>query len=142
EAARVLRFDRARRLISAQAGSLAEISAVCGYADQSHLNRDFRRLAETTPGRWLQEDPVARRGTVGREPTAYGSGRSSHLSKPTSAEAGQAGGTMNEEDMNCHVEPHHSEHLAHLQISRRLRRDHIPGGRFRLRSRGEVRELR
>ena len=69
EAARVLRFDRARRLISAQAGSLAEISAVCGYADQSHLNRDFRRLAETTPGRWLQDDPVARRGTVGSERT-------------------------------------------------------------------------
>src|SRR5699024_3494317 len=69
EAARVLRFDRARRLISAQAGSLAEISSVCGYADQSHLTRDFRRLAETTPGRWLQDDPVARRGTVGSERT-------------------------------------------------------------------------
>lgn len=69
EAARVLRFDRARRMISASAGSLAEISVVCGYADQSHLNRDFRQLAETTPVRWLQDDPVARRGTIGSERT-------------------------------------------------------------------------
>src|SRR5699024_7376922 len=141
-AARVLRFDRARRLISAQAGSLAEISAVCGYADQSHLNRDFRRLAETTPGRWLPDDPVARRGTAGSARPASGPGRRPHMTKPTPAEAGHAGGTTNAEERNCHVEPHHSEHLAHLQISRRLRRDRIPGGRFRLRSRGEVRELR
>src|SRR5699024_1186655 len=51
-------------------------------------------------------------------------------------------GRRTQRERKCHVEPHHSEHLAHLQIPRRLRRDHIPGGRFRLRSRGEVRERR
>lgn len=60
EAARVLRFDRARRLISAQSRTLADIAAICGYADQSHLNRDFRLLTGTTPNLWLNDDPVVR----------------------------------------------------------------------------------
>ncbi|MGO2862067.1 MAG: helix-turn-helix domain-containing protein [Brevibacterium sp.] len=60
EAARVIRFDRARRMVSARDRSLAEIAAVCGYTDQSHLNRDFRLLAGTSPHRWLNDDPVAR----------------------------------------------------------------------------------
>lgn len=62
EAARVLRFDRARRLISAQSRTLADIAAICGYADQSHLNREFRLLTGTNPHRWLSDDPVVRKG--------------------------------------------------------------------------------
>jgi AraC-like DNA-binding protein len=47
-AARVIRFDRAvRELRSSRA--LGEIAYECGYADQAHLNRDFRALAGTTP---------------------------------------------------------------------------------------------
>lgn len=61
EAARVIRFDRARRIISAGSSSLAEVAAVCGYADQSHLNRDFRLLTGTSPTGWLDDDPIARR---------------------------------------------------------------------------------
>ena len=48
--ARVIRFDRAVRLLraSAQQG-LAEIAFACGYFDQAHMNREFRELAGTTP---------------------------------------------------------------------------------------------
>lgn len=60
EAARVMRFDQARRMISAQSRTLADIAATCGYADQSHLNRDFRLLAGTSPSLWLTEDPMVR----------------------------------------------------------------------------------
>ncbi|MDN6603977.1 AraC family transcriptional regulator [Brevibacterium sp.] len=59
EAARVMRFDRARRMISEQTRTLADIAAICGYSDQSHLNRDFRSLTGTSPNRWLSDDPVA-----------------------------------------------------------------------------------
>lgn len=68
EAARVMRFDRARRMIDPPVASLAEIATVCGYADQSHLNRDFKMLTGTSPRQWLKEDPIV-------------SGDSSHLSK-------------------------------------------------------------
>lgn len=56
-AARVLRFDRAVRLLRRpQRPSLAEVAVACGYADQAHLNRDWRRLAGCTPTRWLAEE--------------------------------------------------------------------------------------
>ncbi|WP_193072353.1 helix-turn-helix domain-containing protein [Brevibacterium sp. FME37] len=61
EAARVIRFDRARKIISAGKSPLAEVAAVCGYTDQSHLNRDFRLLTGTSPTGWLDSDPIARR---------------------------------------------------------------------------------
>jgi AraC-like DNA-binding protein len=57
EAARVVRFDRARRLLR-QPGcpGLAEVAATCGYYDQSHLTRDFGLLAGCPPARWLAEE--------------------------------------------------------------------------------------
>ena len=56
-AARVLRFERARRLLE-RAGrpSLAEIAGLAGYYDQVHLNRDWRDLAGCTPTTWLDEE--------------------------------------------------------------------------------------
>jgi AraC-like DNA-binding protein len=49
-AALILRFQRALRLAAAEpARSWGEIALACGYYDQSHFNRDFRRLAGTTP---------------------------------------------------------------------------------------------
>lgn len=63
-AARVLRFDRARRLLSAPVRpGLAEIAAVAGYADQSHLTREWRDLAGCTPSTWIAEElPPVRDG--------------------------------------------------------------------------------
>lgn len=55
-AARIVRFDRALRLLSAGT-DLAALAAGCGYADQSHLNRDFVEFAATTPGE-LRADPL------------------------------------------------------------------------------------
>lgn len=52
--ARVMRFERARRLLVSEARpSLADVAATCGYADQAHLTRDWRRLAGTSPAAWL-----------------------------------------------------------------------------------------
>lgn len=52
--ARLLRFQAVRRrLVVSAPGRLAEIAADCGYFDQSHLDRDFRDLAGTTPTDFL-----------------------------------------------------------------------------------------
>jgi len=61
EAGRVVRFDRARRLLQrrvAAAGppELAALAAVCGYYDQAHLAREFRALAGCPPSRWVAEE--------------------------------------------------------------------------------------
>lgn len=65
QAARVIRFHRARRLLpGAVAGgeSLAAVAAACGYYDQAHLAREFRALAGCPPSRWLAEEhPTALR---------------------------------------------------------------------------------
>lgn len=53
---RVVRFDRARRLLTARnRPGLATVAATCGYYDQAHLTRDFRELAGMTPTAWLAE---------------------------------------------------------------------------------------
>lgn len=60
-AARVIRFDRARRQLQRRslAGEplrLAELAASCGYFDQAHLDRDFALLAGCAPTSWLAEE--------------------------------------------------------------------------------------
>ncbi|MGH8974309.1 MAG: helix-turn-helix domain-containing protein [Acidimicrobiia bacterium] len=59
-AARVLRFERACRLLrSSPPGrrpGLAELAAECAYYDQAHLNRDWRELAGCSPTTWMAEE--------------------------------------------------------------------------------------
>ncbi|MBO3742438.1 helix-turn-helix domain-containing protein [Actinoplanes flavus] len=55
EAARMARFDRARRAIRPGV-RLADVAAAHGYADQSHLVRDFRAFAGCAPSRWLADE--------------------------------------------------------------------------------------
>jgi AraC-like DNA-binding protein len=50
--ARVLRFGRVVDGVRAGA-PLADLAKRAGYADQSHLNRDFRALASCTPTEFL-----------------------------------------------------------------------------------------
>lgn len=54
-AARVLRFRRAADMLAADpARSITEVAAACGYADHSHLVREFRRLAGCTPSAYVR----------------------------------------------------------------------------------------
>jgi AraC-like DNA-binding protein len=60
-AARVVRFDRARRELQrrAEAGrrlDLAGLAAGCGYYDQAHLDAEFRGLAGNPPTVWLAQE--------------------------------------------------------------------------------------
>jgi AraC family transcriptional regulator len=51
------RVDRARNLMMNSPLALADIAIQCGFADQSALNRSFKRIHGVTPGIW-------RRGTT------------------------------------------------------------------------------
>ncbi|MEV0978816.1 helix-turn-helix domain-containing protein [Streptomyces sp. NPDC049915] len=57
-AARVVRFDRARRRLAARPHrpGLAGLAADLGYADQSHLDREFTALASCAPSVWLARE--------------------------------------------------------------------------------------
>lgn len=57
-AARVFRFGHAIRQLRSAPGSLGEIAAVCGYADQAHLTRDFSAFAGCSPTTWLREEQL------------------------------------------------------------------------------------
>jgi len=50
--ARILRFRHAAGRLESGTESLVDVAAVCGYADQAHMNRDFRALAGLSPGRF------------------------------------------------------------------------------------------
>lgn len=53
--ARIIRFNGAlRRLEQAGDPDWAAIALDCGYYDQAHFNRDFRRFSDCTPGMFLR----------------------------------------------------------------------------------------
>jgi AraC-like DNA-binding protein len=61
EAARVARFDRARRALAARVASgrapdLAALAATAGFYDQAHLAREWRAFSGLPPSRWLAEE--------------------------------------------------------------------------------------
>jgi AraC-like DNA-binding protein len=51
---RVARFEASRALVGHR--PLAEVAAVCGYADQAHLAREWTELAGCSPTTWLREE--------------------------------------------------------------------------------------
>jgi transcriptional regulator GlxA family with amidase domain len=50
-----LRLQRAKVLLQESSNSLCEIANICGFVDQSHLTRTFRKRLATTPGRWRKQ---------------------------------------------------------------------------------------
>lgn len=62
-AARVLRLQRARRLLAAGHGQ-AETAAMCGYYDQAHLSGEFRTMTGCTPGEFLAARRLPAAGAV------------------------------------------------------------------------------
>jgi len=46
----VMRVERAKRLLMSSSKPIADIAADCGFADQAHLNRSYKKIYETTPG--------------------------------------------------------------------------------------------
>ena len=56
--ARVLRFQESHRLVSAGT-PLGRVAADCGFADQSHLNRDWLAFVGSSPTRWMRSDDLA-----------------------------------------------------------------------------------
>jgi transcriptional regulator GlxA family with amidase domain len=59
------RVERAKRMMVVSAESLAEVALDCGFADQSHLNRQFRRAMGVTPGQWRRSSVHAPGAAVG-----------------------------------------------------------------------------
>ena len=57
-AARVIRFERAQRMLRAVPAhvTIAQVAASCGYYDQAHLNRDFAAFAGASPSRWAADE--------------------------------------------------------------------------------------
>lgn len=53
------RIDQAERLMLTTDTPLCEIALDCGFADQSHLSRVFRRIKGTTPAAWRRVRRVA-----------------------------------------------------------------------------------
>ncbi|MDT0274451.1 AraC family transcriptional regulator [Blastococcus goldschmidtiae] len=61
EAARVARFDRARRALAERAAAgrgldLAGLAGATGFADQAHLTREWRAFSGLPPTRWLARE--------------------------------------------------------------------------------------
>jgi AraC family transcriptional regulator len=53
------RVDKARNLMTNSRLPLADIAIRCGFADQSALNRSFRRVHGVTPGTWRRAQDAA-----------------------------------------------------------------------------------
>jgi AraC family transcriptional regulator len=63
------RVDRARDLMTNSRLPLADIAAQCGFADQSALNRSFKRIHGIAPGVWRRRTTL---GSTGPRNSGYG----------------------------------------------------------------------
>jgi AraC family transcriptional regulator len=49
------RIERAKMLITSTSERLSDIALACGFADQSHFNRNFGRMVGMSPGLWRRK---------------------------------------------------------------------------------------
>ena len=52
------RLHDAVEALKAGRGTLAEVAADLGYADQAHFTHDFRTVTGMTPGEYLRDQPA------------------------------------------------------------------------------------
>ena len=57
----VRRVERAKLMMASTGQRLTDIALACGFADQSHLNRYFRRIVGVSPGLWRRVSPYETR---------------------------------------------------------------------------------
>ena len=50
------RIEQAKTLLQRTDRSLTDIACGCGFADQSHMTREFKKRVGVTPGRYRSED--------------------------------------------------------------------------------------
>jgi AraC family transcriptional regulator len=55
----VRRVERAKLMMTSTRERLTDIALACGFSDQSHLNRYFRRVVGTSPGHWRRMSQYA-----------------------------------------------------------------------------------
>lgn len=55
-AARIIRFDLARRRLARGGGTVADTAAGSGYYDHAHFDREFRQFAGCSPTQWLADE--------------------------------------------------------------------------------------
>ena len=53
-----MRLEKAKDLLLNTKMPLAEVAVACGFADQCHLTRKFRRATGDTPGAWRRERTI------------------------------------------------------------------------------------
>ena len=58
------RVERAKFMMATTREQLTAIALACGFADQSHLNRSFRRMMGVSPGLWRRTAPETLHGGV------------------------------------------------------------------------------
>lgn len=70
------RLDHARQMLIASNLSLAEIAVACGFADQAHMSRLFRRDMDMPPGKWRGRRAIdaatAKRSIMAEQPQGTG----------------------------------------------------------------------
>lgn len=49
------RLQRAKTLLEISDWTICDISGACGFSDQSHLTRQFRKTVGTTPTQWRRQ---------------------------------------------------------------------------------------
>jgi AraC-like DNA-binding protein len=71
------RIDRARQLMLTSDISLSDLAAACGFSDQAHFCRLFRRHTGRTPAAWRRDANRANGSSVARRQIASGEDQSS-----------------------------------------------------------------
>lgn len=69
------RLEEAKKLLASEHMSIADIASACGFADQSHFTRAFKKYADEPPGLWRQREtaffPSTRRPPIRQTSPSY-----------------------------------------------------------------------